>query len=138
MRAVEHEHIDARVDKSARAVENVIRDADGGGAEQTAGGVLCGVRILDYLLDILYRDEATELIVLIDYGKLLYTVLLEDGLGFVKRRADKAGDKPGLGHDLVDVAAHIGLEFHVTVGDDADELAVVVNDGYAGNAELAP
>ena len=136
MGRVEHEHVNARIDKRAGTVEHVIRDADGGSAEQTAGCVLCGVRVLEHLFNVLYRDKAAQLVVLVDYGKLLYTVLLEDGLGFVKRRADKAGDKPGLGHDLVDAAAHIGLKLHIAVRDDADELAVFVNDGHAGDAEL--
>ena len=136
MGRVEHEHIDARVDKRAGAVKHVVCNADSGGAEQTAGGVLCGVRVLEHLFNVLYRDKAAQLVVLIDYGELLYTVLLEDGLGFVKRRADKAGDKPALGHDLIDAAAHIGLKLHVAVRDDADELASLVNDGHTGDAEL--
>ena len=134
--AVEHESVRARVEQRARAVEHVCRDADGGGDEQTAAAVLCGVGIRHSLFDILDRDEALEMEILIDDGQLFDLVLAQRLLGFLERGPLAADDEIFARHELADLPVGVGLKLHIAVGDDADELAGFVHDGNAGNAEF--
>ena len=136
MGAVEHQGVDARLDQRARAVEDVVGDANGGGAEQTAVLVLCGVRILYDLLYVLDGDEALEAEVFVHDGQLLDLVAAQDVLGLLERGALLAGDKALAGHDLADAGVHVLFKFHIPVGDDADEPPVRVHDRHAGDAEL--
>ena len=136
MGAVEHQHVHARVDQGAGAVEHVGGHADGGGAEQPAALVLGGVGVGDGLLNVLDGDQALQVHFLVHDGQLLDLPLTQNGLGLVQGGAHEPGDQPLLGHDLVHAAGHVGLKLHVAVGDDADELAVLVHDGHAGDAEL--
>ena len=82
-------------------------------------------------------DKALQLVVLIHDRQLFNAVFLQDGLGLVKGSALESGNQVLAGHHFVDAAAHVGFKLHVAVGDDTDELSVIVNDGHAGDAELA-
>ena len=131
MGAVQYQNIHAGVNEGGGAIQHIGSDAYGGGTEQAAGGVLCGVGIFQYLFNILDSDKALELIILVHNGQLLYAVLLKNGLGLVQSGALVAGDKVFVGHDLIYTPAHIGLELHVSVGDDAYEVSLIVHDGNA-------
>ena len=136
MGAVEHESVRARVKQRARAVEHVRRDADGGGDEQTAAAVLCGVGIGHSLFDILDRDETLEMEILIDDGQLFDLVLAQRLFGFFERRSLAADDEIFARHKLSDLPVEVGFKLHIAVRDDADKLSGFVHDGNAGNAEF--
>jgi hypothetical protein len=133
---IKDEGVHAHGNQGRGAVQYVARHAQGGGAQQPAGRVLGGVGVLQDLFNVLDGDESLELVILVHYGELLYLVLLEDGLGFVEGGADKACDKVLVGHDLIDLAGHVLLKFHIAVGDDADKPAGFIHDGHAGDAKL--
>ena len=133
---VEHESVHARVKQRAGAVKHVRRNADGGGDKETAAAVLRGVRIGDRLFDVLDRDEALETEVLIHDGQLFDLVAAERFLRFFQRGPLAADNEIFARHKLANLAVHVGLKLHIAVGDDADELAGLVHDGNAGNAEL--
>ena len=59
----------------------------------------------------------------------------QDLLSLLQGDALGGGDQVLLGHHVVDELVHVGLELHVPVGDDADQLSVVT-DGHAGDAVL--
>ena len=131
MGAVQYQNIHAGVNEGGGAIQHIGSDAYGGGTEQAAGSILGGVRIFQYLFNILDSDKALELIILVHNGQLLYAVLLKNGLGLVQSGALVAGDKVFVGHNLIYTTAHIGLELHVSVGDDAYEVSLIVHDGNA-------
>ena len=57
---------------------------------------------------------------------------------FVVRRAFLHRDQPILlGHDVADRIVELLLEAHVAAGDDADQVAVAVDDRHAGNVARA-
>ena len=132
--AVEHQHVHARVEQRAGAVEDIVRHADGRGAQQPPRSVLGGVGVLHDLFDVLDRDEPPEVVFLVDDRQLFDAVMAQDLLGLLQRRADLAGDEPLARHDLGDLAAEVFFKFHVAVGDDADELVLLVHDRNAGDA----
>ena len=137
VRRVENERVRTRREKRASAFHDVLRHADGGGAEKTALGILRGVRILIGLFDVLDRDEAAEFEIAVDDRELLDLVAAEDVAGFHERGADGDRDEVFLRHDVVDLHVEVGHEAQVAVGDDADEVAFVVADRYAGDLVLA-
>ena len=68
-------------------------------------------------------------------GELLHLVLAEDLPGLIQRGALRCGDQIVSGHHVVNELAHVGLKFHIPVGNDTDELTAVANR-YAGNLIL--
>ena len=136
VRRVEHQGVHARLDQRARAVKDVVRHADGCGAEQAAVLVLRGVRVFHDLLDVFYGDEALEAEVVVNYRQLFDLVAAEDILGLLQRRPLAAGHEALAGHDLADKAVHVLLELHIPVRDDADETPVRIHYRHARYAVL--
>ena len=95
---IQHESVHAHAHQRGGAVENVVGDAQRGGAQQAAGGVLGGIGILENLFDVLDGDEALELVILVHDGQLFDLVLLQDGLGLVEGGTDEPGDEIVPGH----------------------------------------
>ena len=94
--------------------------------------VFGGVGVFELFLDVLDGDEAFELVVVVDDEEFFDAVLVEDVLGLFEGGADGHGDEVLLGHNGVDGEVGAGDEAEVTVGEDADELAVL-GDGDAGD-----
>ena len=132
---VQAQHVHAGLHQGGHPVQHVGGGADGGAHQQAALLVTGGVGVHLGLLDVLDGDEALQTEVLVHDGQLLDLVLAEDLLGLGQGGALGRGDQVLLGHHVVDELVHVGLELHVPVGDDADELTVVA-DGHAGDAEL--
>ncbi len=86
---VDDEHVDVLVDERGSALERVRSDADRGPDPKATLVVLRGVRILDPLLDVLDRDQATQVAVTVDDRQLLDPVAMEDAPRLVERRPDR-------------------------------------------------
>ena len=121
------------LDQGGHAVEGAGADANGGSGQQAAVGVLGRVGVLDGLLDVLDGYQADEDALGVHQGQLLDLVLFEQRLGLGHGDAELGRYKPVFGHGLLDGAGGVHLEADVAVGDDADELAVVVGDGDSGD-----
>ena len=137
MCGVENEEVRACCEKCARTVGYVSGNADRCAAEKTTLFVLCRVRIAFCLFDVLDRDKTAELAFAVNDRELFNLVVTEDVACFFERRADGNGDEVFLGHHFVDLYVEVVHEAEVTVGDDADELVVVVNDRHTGDLVLA-
>jgi len=135
VRGVEDEDVDLGAHELARAVEDVPGDADGGAHPQPPERVLRGVGVLDRLLDVLDRDEALEASGAVDDEELLDAVLVEELLGLIQCGADRRRDQVFLGHARGDGLVQPRLEAQVTVGQDADELAPLVDHRNARDLE---
>ena len=140
VRGVDDEHVDARFDERRRALPGLTEVADGGADEQAAFGVLRGVRKLLGLHEVLHGDERDETPVVVDERQALTLVLTQDRRRVVVRDVDGSGDERLRRHDV----AHLrrrplrdGREAQVAVGDHADELVVLDDDGQPGDAVLA-
>ena len=96
-----------------------------------------GVGELDSLFDVLDGDESLEVAVFVYQRQLLDLVLAQDCLCLFHRSANRRSDQIVLGHDLGDRAVIVGEETHVTVGDDAHQLAHAVHNGNAGDLVLS-
>ena len=132
MRGVDGEHVGTGFHEFGGPLQIVARGADSAAHAQPALLVLAGVGILELLLDVLYGDQALELILVVDDEELFDTVLVEDELGFLKRGADGDGDEVFLGHHVANGNVAAGFKAEVAVGEDADQLFAARN-GHAGN-----
>ena len=133
MGRIQGQHVGTGLHQGGHAVQHVGSDADGGTHQQAALLVTGGVGVHGGLLDVLDGDQALQAEVLVHDGQLLDLVLAQDLTGLGQGGALGGGDQVLPGHHVVDELVHVGLELHITVGDDADQTAVVA-DGHAGDA----
>ena len=89
--------------------------------------VLGGARIVALLLDVFDRDQAFENIGVVHHQQFLDAVLLQERFGFIERCADADGDQFVFGHHLRDRQVEPGFKPQVTIGEDADKLAILRN-----------
>ena len=68
---------------------------------------------------------------MIDDGKLLDLVAMEDRLGLLERRTNGRGHEISRGHQRRDRLGRVGLEAKVAVREDADEDVAVIDDRHA-------
>src|ERR1044071_6441320 len=101
---VDDDHVDAGLHQRVDALLAVRADADGGADAEPAPFVFARVRILRLLLDVLDRDQTSELELLVDDEKLFDAVAMENLLGLVELDAGPRRDEIVLGHDLRDGA----------------------------------
>ena len=133
---VQNQGVNTCVDESLCTLKNVLGNADGGGAEQSALGVLGGIRILLGFFDVLDGDQTLQIAVFIHQGELLDLAGAEDGLRLLQGGAHLAGDQVFLGHDLADGNIVAIQKTDVTVGQDPLQFALRVADGDTGDAVL--
>ena len=137
---VDHEHIHAGLHQGGGTLPCVAEEADAGGHAQTTLLILGGVRVLFSLDEVLDRDQTSQMTFRINQRQLLNLVLGEQAVGVVLGDVGRTGDQVLLGHDILDLQGVVilgGDETHITVGDDADELVVLVHHRQTGDVELA-
>ena len=137
---VDHEHIHAGLHQGGGTLPCVAEEADAGGHAQATLLVLGGVRVLFGLDEVLDRDQTSQMTFRINQRQLLNLVLGEQAVGVVLGDVGRTGDQVLLGHDILDLQGVVilgGDETHITVGDDADELVVLVHHRQTGDVELA-
>ena len=84
-------------------------------------------------LDVLDGDQAFEISVVVDHQEFFDSVLVEQYLGLVERRPNRCGDQVFLGHEVCDGAFELGAEPEVAIGENALQLALVIDHGQARN-----
>ena len=78
-------------------------------------------------------DETDALIIVVDDDQLFDPVVVKQPASFLAIDALADSYECVLGHQIGDLRGGIGREPNVAVGDDADELAVAVDDGNTRN-----
>lgn len=136
VRGVDDEEVDARPSQRLGPLQGLRAGTDRRADEQTALGVLRRMGVLLGLDEVLDRDQALEDARVVDQRKLLDLVAAQQLHGVHAGDADLAGDQRHRGHDLAHLARADGLESHVAVGDDAEQLARGVGDRHAADTEL--
>ena len=127
---VHHQCVHAGVDQGHGALVSLAEEAHGGGHTQPAFVVLGGQRVLLGLVEILDGDQTGQVALVVNQRQLLDTVLTQQLDDFVARHPDLRGDQRHAGHHLVDLGGQVLLAGHeagVAVGDDAQQLAVLIH-----------
>ncbi len=134
------EHVDTGLDERGRALPGIAEVADRGADHESSVSILGRVGELLGLHEVLDRDEAGQSPGVIDERQALALVLAKEQRGVLAGDAFVSGDQRHLGHDLVDLGrCPFGDrgEPQVTVGDDAEQSVVGVDDRETGHAVLA-
>ena len=140
VRGVHDEHVDAGVDEGRGALPRLAEVADRRTHEEAAVGILAGVGELLGLHEVLDGDEPAQAALGVDDRQALTLVLAQEQRGLVVADADVAGDERHRRHDVADQrVAPVGdrREAQVSVGDDAEEVVALVDDGQARDAVAA-
>ena len=130
MRGVDHQDVHALLDYRHGALPSVPEDTDCSADPQPALRVLGGMRILVGLHEVLQGDQAPQASLLVNQWQLLDLVPGEQRERIVALGAHGGSDQRHRGHHRADQLVRIGLETHVTVGDDAEQHHVVVDDRH--------
>ena len=130
---IDDDGIDVGLYECTNAIHRVGCDAHSGGYAQAALAVLTGHGLVLGLRDVLVGYQANEFVVIVQDGKFLYLVLLQylcccAEVGLQVRR-----DEVLARHHLVDGAVDVLLETEVAIGDDAFQVALVIDHGNAAD-----
>ena len=125
MRRIDGQHVGAGVDKLFCALQKIARCANGPAHAQAALFIFAGVGVFQFLLDVLDRDQALEVVLIVDHEKLFDAMLMQNQFRLFKRGAHRDRDQVLLGHHVAH--RHIGARFKakVAVGENADELGAL-------------
>src|ERR1700733_828513 len=118
------------------ALEKVAGRADGCAYAQAALVVFRGAWVFEFLLDVFDRDQALEVVLVIDDEEFFYAMLVQNFFRLFQRRADWDGNQVVLRHHLADRDIEAGLEAKVSIGEDADQFAVFQRDWHTGDFVL--
>ena len=125
----------ARTSSCARS-RIIAGRADGRAYAQAAVIVLGRRGIFQALLDVLDRDEAHQVIAIVDHQQLLDAMLVQNRLGVGQRGAHRNRDQVFLSHHFADGNVGAGFKAQIAIGQDADQL-FVLGDRNARDA-IAP
>ncbi|MNF57888.1 hypothetical protein D3C84_394290 [compost metagenome] len=136
MGGVDDDHVDAGRRQRGYAVAGIGTGADRRADAQTTLVVLAGQRVGLGLLDIVDGHHALEAELVIDDQHALDAVLVQQLAHHLGVFAFLDRDQTFFGrHHFAHLGAHVGLETHVTRGDDADQITVVQHR-HAGDVVL--
>ena len=135
MGRIQTKDIHPSLHQSSHPVQHILGGADGSADQQTPLLVTGRIGINLRLFNILNGDKALQAEILIYNGQLLNFMPAQDLLGLCQCGTFRCSDQILLGHHAVDQLGHIGLKFHIPVGNDANQLPVVA-DRHAGNLIL--
>ena len=123
---IDHQDIDACIDEHLGPL--VVADAHSRSDPKPASDVLATLRELSQSLDVTHRNQPGEFAVCIYQQEFFHLVAVEDFFSLIEFGFRRGGYEVLRGHYLADWAV-LGKELHVPPGQDADEFAVVGDDG---------
>ena len=134
---IDDDHIDPGLGQQFDALLGAGTDANGRTGAQTTGSILVGQRMFGGLQDILDRDQAAQMIFVIDDQHPLQAMFADQFLGIVDAGFLVDRDQTlARRHDQFHRLVEIGFESQVAVGDDTHYLARLVDHRQPGNAML--
>ncbi len=123
VRGIDDDHVAAGIDQPFGALITVFSDGRRRGDPQTPLRILRSVRMLRRLLDILDRDQADAIALIVDDDQLFDAVLMQQALGLILSDVALHRDQIFFRHQLENRLIEPGRKPHVAVRQNADELA---------------
>ena len=132
---IDNDHVYMGINQSLHTLQNVCCDTYGSTAQQTSLLVLCGQRIFDVLLDILDRDQTSQIEIIIHDRQFFFSGFCQDLFCFLQRHAYLCGNQSFAGHGFLNLLCEICLEFQVTVCNNTNQFCALC-DWYTGDTEF--
>ena len=136
MGAVDGQQIHFALHHFLRALEEVAGGADGRAHPQPALRIFGRVGILQFFLNVFDRDQALEVVVVVNHQQFFHAVFVQNVLRVFERGSHRDGDEIFLGHHFADGNVEAGLKAQIAIGENAHQFSVL-GDGHAGNFVLA-
>ena len=136
MRRVDGQHVRARAHQFGRALQIIARGTDRSAHAQAALVVLAGVGIFEFLLDVLDRDQAFQIVLIVHHQQLFHAVLVQNQLRLFQRGAHRNSDQVLLGHHVADGNIGAGLKAQIAVGENAHQ-PLALRHRHAGDLVAA-
>ena len=83
-------------------------------------GVLGGVWIFQFLLNIFYGDKSLQIVILVDDQQFFDAVLVENVLSLLEGGPDRNSDEIFFGHHFGDGDVEASFEAKIAIREDAD------------------
>ena len=87
VRGIDRQHVHFSAHQFLRALQEIARRAERRAHAQAALRVLGGVRIFQLLLNVLDRDQALQVVVIVHHQQLFHAMRVQDRFGFFERGA---------------------------------------------------
>ena len=94
--------------------------------------ILGSIGIFQFLLNIFYRDQAFQIVLIVHHQEFFHPVLVQNLLSLFERGTHGDRNQIVLGHHLANRNIETSFKAEVAIGQDADELFVFC-DGNAGD-----
>ena len=133
MRRIDDQTINARFYQLVGAFPEITRSTNGRRYAQAAQIILRRCRILNCFLNVFDGNQALQVFVIIDDQKFFDAMFLQNCLGLIQRRANRNGDQRLLRHNLRNRQFKSSFESQITIGYDADQVAVFIDHGHAAD-----
>ena len=133
VRGVDDEGVHTGLDECVSALPRIRAHPDRRGHAQAATRVLRRGRELDFLLNVLDRDQSAKPPLGIDDGQLLDLVPVQDRLCFRECRPDGRSHEVARGHQRPHRLRRVRREPQIAVRQDPEQLAFVVRDRNPGD-----
>src|SRR5699024_4291244 len=133
---VDHQQVHSGIHEVHGAFETVAEKSDGSAYSQASVVVFCRMREFLSLVEVLDRNEALECVVFANQGQFFDAMFLKQAHNVVTCHVKGCGDQRHFGHDLVHLGARVvsaGNKAGVTIGDDAQQNLVLINDRQPGD-----
>ena len=82
MRGIDGQYVGAIANKFCRALKEIASGSNGSADAQAPLGIFGGIGIFQFLLNVFNRDEAFEVVLVVDHQKLFDAVVMKDLLSF--------------------------------------------------------
>src|SRR5436190_581330 len=134
---VDDQDVRSRFYEGGHALIGALAHADGCAYPELAVRVLAGVGMLAFLEDVLDCDEPLQVELVVDHQHTLEAMLVHELHRLGPARPLAHGDELLLRrHDVLHRLVELGLEPEIAVGDDADDLAAVLEHRKTGDLVL--
>jgi len=116
MRRIYRQRIHAAHYQRCCALQVISRRSNGSCNPQSSLLIFARVRILQFLLDVLDRDQPFQLVRIVHHQQLLYAMLMQNMLGLLQRRPYRHSDQVLLRHYVANRNIRARHEPQIAVG----------------------
>ena len=136
VRAIDREHVHALFYQRLSTLQVIAGCANRRSYSQTPMSIFRRVGILQLLLNVFNRDQALQVIGIVNHQQLFHAMLVQNFFRAFERGAHRDRNQVLFGHHLADGNVEAGLKAQIAIRQNANQ-PLVLGDRHAGNFVLA-